>query len=327
MRAFKTGVSCPEDWRCHVGLGETPPSTVPAGFTLIELLVVIAIIAILAALLLPVLNQAKEKARAIQCMSNTKQLTLGWLLFATDNEDYLMPNGQAGQPGTPVEGTPTWVAGSMLWNSGSDNTNTALLVDRTQSSMARYVQSAGVYKCPSDIVPAPNGTRVRSVSMNGALGGHAPAVQGTQPNPPGRYYYGSGSPSPYNIGALKSSDLNEPGPVNTFVILDEQADSMSAVNGDATYAFDPGCPIAGQYWRDLPASYHDGAGSFSFADGHSEINKWLNRSSVAGQAAQTVYPVTGTTYGSSAPWKKNLMRHSVDYEWVQDRMPFKSIPQ
>jgi prepilin-type processing-associated H-X9-DG protein len=111
------------------------------------------------------------------------------------------------------------------------------------------------------------------------------------------------------------------------VILDEQADSMSAVNGDATFAFNPGCPIAGQYWRDLPASYHNGSGSFSFADGHSEINKWMNRSSVAGNNyAQTVYPVTGQTYGSSAKWKTTNMRHSIDYEWVQDRMPYKTIP-
>jgi prepilin-type processing-associated H-X9-DG protein len=196
----------------------------------------------------------------------------------------------------------------MDWTTAPSNTNTVPLLDASASSIAAYVQSAEIFKCPSDTYRSPAqcragmGPRARSYSFNLALGGNPNlSVQAY----PGRTYF----------AARKISDLNTPGPGMVFVVLDEHADSIN----DGAFALDPGQYRGSEFWRDLPAAYHDGAANLGFADGHSETHKWSTDTPYG--VAQ--WPITYINSIGSPPWRVNL-GSSVDYEWLgDDRMPYR----
>ena len=261
----------------------TPPPTsgraARGGFTLIELLVVIAIIAILAGMLLPALSRAKAKATGIACISNNKQLVLAVHLYTGDYQERYPNNFTI--PGTQEAITSrrfnNWVNNVMTW--AADNSIDAQSVTNVEwvynGVLAQYTANAlGIYKCPADKFVSPQQKakgwtqRLRSNSMN--------ALFGRSNNDPNDYtargqsWYANGAYRQF----IRTSDV--PQPSMTWLTLDEHPDSIN----DGFFIVD----INATQWGDLPASYHNGACGFSFADGHAEIRKWLS-------TYTSVYPV------------------------------------
>ncbi len=229
------------------------------GFTLIELLVVIAIIAILAGMLLPALARAKQKALGLNCNSNAKQLQLAWTLYATDFHDYLVSNA--------LDSPNAWISGDSADLANNMPGATNVLTVRN-GLLYKYNTSEKIYLCPGQpkVYSANTGgelnyTPARSFSISGQMNGGQDA--------------GNGNVNPIILGSNPASapankrmaDIRRPVPSEAMVFVDE-----------SEYTIDDGyfaALVNEDTWQNYPASRHNISASFSFADGHSELHRWI----------------------------------------------------
>lgn len=286
-----------------------PKTNRASAFTLIELLVVVAIIAILAALLIPVLSKAKLKAYGVQCMNNHRQLTLAWRMYVDDSQERLPYASHFPYAPPPIsdQNKYAWVTGQMDFNPNNPS-NWDINQDIVNSPIWPYCgKNAAIWKCPADhsfvTVNGQDLPRVRSMSMSiwvgGFLGYDGGLSGGTYwGNPPGTL-----GGSPWRV-YLKMNDFIDPGPSMTFLLLDMREDSIDWGNFATDMTGWPDHPEQEGFY-DLPGNYHHRAGGFSFVDGHAEIKRWFDDRTMPPLMANGEVP---DEYGSP---------NNVDVFWLQ----------
>lgn len=261
------------------------PAKKNKGFTLIELLVVMAIIAILAAVLLPVLEGSKLRAQRAQCLGNLRQLQAAWLIYCNEYNDNL-PNN----PKLPATNSGSaWVYGNM-----KDPSEAANLDLIRAGQIYGYSGSAGIYSCPAscnlpDNRQSPPIThRVRSYSINCYMNGQDIGSSH------------EGLPAGLYTVNTKLSGVRTPGPSAAMVFVEEVPFSID----DGDFGFSPsGLPGYGPIndWYNIPATVHRGS-NFTFADGHVEFHRWVD----------------SATYGIDTIVYPDLSPDQADLRWVQN---------
>jgi prepilin-type N-terminal cleavage/methylation domain-containing protein/prepilin-type processing-associated H-X9-DG protein len=228
-------------------------------FTLIELLVVISIIAILAALLLPVLAVAKKKAVASACLNNLKQLTLATHVYAADYADAIVPNA--------VNGVPSWVMGSVNGLPGATN-----LANLVNALLYPYSGSTRIYQCPGDIaaVTGSAAVRIRTYSLSCMMGNNAGSATDVHPGVTENCKFTLiENPDP-SEGLFFVDEQTAASPTNTS--LDDCYFAINYAHGNPAYGGSAGNEYT---WRNIPSSRHGNFAQLSYADGHVARLNWF----------------------------------------------------
>jgi prepilin-type processing-associated H-X9-DG protein len=241
-------------------------------FTLIELVVVLLMVALMGLTLVPGIAKIRPNTKAIQCQNNLRQFTAAWTIYSADYSDRVANNFGVDQTLSSIltGRLENWANNMMTWGAGSgvydvSNTNIAWV---TGGVLGKYLgNSASAYRCPSDTyLSAPQVAagwpgRMRSISMNSAFGRFSTGNDLTAT--------GLNWGFPQYVQYLKQTRV--PKPARTWLVIDEHPDSIN----DGYFINNP----SASSWQDIPSSLHNGGCSLSFADGHTELKRWLSPTS------------------------------------------------
>ena len=216
------------------------------GFTLVELLVVISIIALLLSILMPSLSRARESGRRVVCLSNQRQLSLAWVLYTQNNNDYFCSPDPAEKKNTE-DYKYSWLGWNYetskylyLENWTLDDWSNAI----QEGKLWKYTQNEKIYRCPT----GNKGEMVTYAAFGGALGWRQPLKRDAGPS--------------YGTFLYKMTDLQRASERAVFIDEGKLSLNFFSVNYSA------------EEWFDRPPIRHNIGATLSFADAHAEYWKW-----------------------------------------------------